>query len=247
MWFWIITIVIRIILFIPGMRRVRSGRVIGPEEGIEDEATVSSYEKVNRMPPFKFLRMMVIRRMKKMNPVGILADIGCGPGYFTADAARAFPDLTIIAVDISDEMLARAAENLSRPDFADRTTYKRGDIHSLPFEDNSLDFIVSTLSLHHWADPPQAFREIYRVLKPRGKFLVFDTRRDSPVMVYHTLKLAQKFILPSQLKEKNEPTSSVMASYTPEEASSVFEETPFDDPLVKPGLFWIFITGVKPE
>jgi ubiquinone/menaquinone biosynthesis C-methylase UbiE len=245
MWIWIITIIVRIILLIPGMRRVRSGRVVGPEEGIEDEATVRSYEKVNRMPPFRFLRMMVVRRLKKMNPGGTLADIGCGPGYFTADLARAFSDLKIIAVDISDEMLARAAENLSHPDFSDRITYKQGDIHALPFGDSSLDFVISTLSLHHWADPPRAFREIHRVLKPGGKFLVFDTRRDSPLMVYHTLKIAQKFILPSQLKEKNEPTSSVMASYTPEEAAGFFEGISFDDLLVKPGFFWLFAIGSK--
>ncbi len=246
MWIWIVTIVIRIILFIPGLRRVKSERVIGPEEGIEDNETIRSYEKVSRMLPFILLRKLVIRRLKRLNPGRELADIGCGPGYLTADVARAFPDIEITAVDISDEMLGRAEINLAPLNTGKRISFRQGDIHALPLEDNSLGFVVSTLSLHHWADPPQAFSEIYRVLKPQGQFLVFDTRRDSPRMVYLVLKIAQKFILPAQLREKNEPTSSVMASYTPEEAAGFFDGIPFTELTVKPGFFWLFISGRKP-
>jgi ubiquinone/menaquinone biosynthesis C-methylase UbiE len=250
MWIWIfsiISIIIRIILFTIGLRRVQSERVIGPEEGIEDEATVRSYEKVSRMLPFKILRMLAIRRLKKMQPQGLMADIGCGPGYFTAEMTRAVSGVNVIAVDIADEMLVRAKKNLSSPDIADRISYKQGDIHELPFDGNALDFVVSTFSLHHWADPPVAFREIHRVLKPRGQFLVYDTRRDSPWLYYQVLKLAQKFILPSQLNEKNEPTSSVKASYTPEEATSFFDDIPFSELSVKPGFFWLFVSGRKAD
>ena len=247
MWIWLTALAVVIVLLLTSLRRVRSERVVGPEEGIEDDATVRSYEKVNRLPPFKMLRIMVVRKLKKMRPSGILVDIGCGPGYFTGDMARALPEVNIIAADISDEMLERAKDQLSSPDIADRIRYQQGDIHSLPFEDNSLDFVVSTLSLHHWADPSRAFREIHRVLKPNGKFLVFDTRRDSPWLYYRLLKFAQRFVLPSQLKEKNEPTSSIMASYTPEEAHGFFEGIPFSELSVKPGFFWLFVSGRKAD
>ena len=245
MWIWITAFVAIIVLLLICLHRVRSERVVGPEEGIEDDATVDSYEKVSRMLPFKILRILAIRRLKKMDPRGLLADIGCGPGYFTGDMARALPDVTITAVDIADEMLVRARRNLSSPDIADRINYQQGDIHALPFEDNSLDFVVSTFSLHHWAEPPRAFREIHRVLKPQGQFLIFDTRRDSPWLYYQALKLAQKFILPSQLQEKNEPTSSVMASYAPEEAVDFCEGIPFSGLSANPGFFWLFVSGYK--
>jgi len=245
MWIWIVALAVCIILLLAGLRRVRSERVVGPEEGIEDDATVESYEKVSRMLPFKMLRMLAIRRLKKMKPEGIMADIGCGPGYFTAEMARAVPGVTVTAVDIADEMLTRARKNLSSPDITNRISTKQGDIHELPFEDNSLDFVVSTFSLHHWADPPRAFREIHRVLKPKGQFLVFDTRRDSPWLYYMGLKLAQKFILPPQLKEKNEPTSSVKASYTREEAVAFCDGIPLSELSVSPGIFWLFVSGRK--
>jgi ubiquinone/menaquinone biosynthesis C-methylase UbiE len=247
MWIWIIisTSIIRVLLLIPGFRRVRSERVVGPEEGIEDNETAASYDRVSRMPPFKLLRMLVVRRLKKLHPRGILADIGCGPGYFTGDVARSFPDIDIVALDISEEMLLRAEKHLSIKSYGTKINYRQGDIHELPFDDGSLDFVVSTLSLHHWADPSAAFGEIRRVLKPRGQFLVFDTRRDSPLMVYHLLKFAQLTILPRQLKEKNEPTSSVMASYTPDEVREILETTSFTETAISPGFFWLFATGRK--
>ena len=82
-------------------------------------------------------------------------------------------------------------------------------------------------------------------MKPRGKFLVFDTRRDSPWFFYTALEFAQKFILPVQLREKNEPTSSIMASYTPAEAGGFLEGIPFNDLQINPGIFWLFVSGRK--
>lgn len=245
MWIWITAIIIRIILLILGLRRVRSERVVGPEEGIEDAETIDSYERISHWLPFIMLRKLAVRKLKKLSPRGLLADIGCGPGYFTGDVARSFPQTDIIAVDISEEMLRRAESNLSQKGYGKRISYRQGDIHQLPFEDNSLDFVISTLSLHHWSDPSTAFTEIHRVLKPQGKFLVFDTRRDSPWLFYRVLKLGQLTILPSQLKEKNEPTTSIMASYTPAEVRRLLAPTPLTETTVDPGFFWLFASGQK--
>ena len=47
---------------------------------------------------------------------------------------------------------------------------------SLPFPDGSFDLVVSTLSLHHWADPQAGLAEIARVLRPGGRALIWDFR-----------------------------------------------------------------------
>jgi len=244
-WIWIILTIVRIVLLIPSLRRVRTERSVGPEEGIEGDETVRAYDRISHWPPFKILRMLAVRELKKLEPRGTLADIGCGPGYFTGDTARAFPHLKIIGVDISEEMLQRAEQNASRAHHETQISFRQGDIHELPFEDNSLDFAVSTLSLHHWAEPVKALGEIHRVLKPRGQFLIFDTRRDSPKFFYHLLKLGQIFILPAPMKQKNEPTSSILASYIPAEVQEFLDKTPFGERTVKPGIFWLFASGRK--
>ena len=81
---------------------------------------------------------------------------------------------------------------------------RRGTWRRSPFPDDSLDLVVSTLSLHHWRDPVGVLDEIARVLRrpepaegqPGGSFLVFDLRRDMAapfyraVVVRHALRRA---------------------------------------------------------
>jgi len=147
-------------------------------EGIESPEVVQAYDHVSRWPQFKVLRRIIVGELKKYHPKGILVDVGCGPGYLVAVIARAFPGLRITGSDISEEMTAKATRNLAALGFGDRVEFRQGDVQKLPFEDSSVDFVISTLSLHHWSGPPRAFREIHRVLKPGGQFLVFDLRRD---------------------------------------------------------------------
>jgi len=49
-----------------------------------------------------------------------------------------------------------------------------GDVASLPFDDGSFDLVVSTFSMHHWADPAAGLSEIGRVLRPEGRALIWD-------------------------------------------------------------------------
>jgi len=48
-----------------------------------------------------------------------------------------------------------------------------GDIHALPFDDNSQDAIICVSVLEHVEDPIRACKEIYRVLKPGGMALIY--------------------------------------------------------------------------
>jgi ubiquinone/menaquinone biosynthesis C-methylase UbiE len=54
-----------------------------------------------------------------------------------------------------------------------------GDAAALAFPDGSFDLVVSTLSMHHWADPAAGLAEIGRVLRPGGRALIWDFRPDA--------------------------------------------------------------------
>ncbi|QKV97197.1 class I SAM-dependent methyltransferase [Streptomyces sp. NA02950] len=51
-----------------------------------------------------------------------------------------------------------------------------GDAAHLPLEDRTMNLVVTTLSLHHWNDVPGAVSEVARVLRPGGRFVVYDFR-----------------------------------------------------------------------
>jgi len=106
---------------------------------------------------------------------GAVCDIGTGPGRLVVALARQRPDLTLTGIDPSPDMLARArrnAEGLPTVHFVEAPA------EAIPLEDDSCDAVVSTLSSHHWADFPAAVNEQARVLRVRGRFWLYDLRRE---------------------------------------------------------------------
>lgn len=104
-------------------------------------------------------------------------EVGCGPGHLSISMARRH-GLDVTALDLDPDMIERARANASRPNTVDANvpSFVVGDVASLPFPDGSFDLVVSTFSLHHWADPTAGLVEIGRVLRPAGRALIWDLR-----------------------------------------------------------------------
>jgi ubiquinone/menaquinone biosynthesis C-methylase UbiE len=77
-------------------------------------------------------------------------------------------------------MVATASKNAQELGFAQAVKFECANAEKLPFPDNHFDFVVSTLSMHHWFNPPACFREICRVLKKNGEAYIYDLRKDTP-------------------------------------------------------------------
>jgi ArsR family transcriptional regulator len=114
------------------------------------------------------------RALAHLIPRLVVADVGCGEGYLTVEAAR-FAE-RVIAVDRSPAMLERGRE-LARRRRVSNITWKRGDIESLPLDDSSIDLVILSQAPHHAKDPSKAMAEAVRVTRPGGRVLVLDLRR----------------------------------------------------------------------
>jgi ArsR family transcriptional regulator len=105
-----------------------------------------------------------------------IADLGCGDGYLTVEAARFAR--RVVAVDRSAAALARARELARRTQrSAAPIEWKRGELEALPLDDASVDVALLSQALHHAASPAKALAEAVRVLRPGGRVLVLDLRR----------------------------------------------------------------------
>jgi SAM-dependent methyltransferase len=104
-------------------------------------------------------------------------EVGCGPGGLSIRLTRRH-GLDVTGVDLDPAMIERARANADRAGDGDvrRPSFLVGDVASLAFPDGSFDLVVSTLSMHHWADPTAGLAEIGRVLRPGGRALVWDFR-----------------------------------------------------------------------
>lgn len=244
-WFNIIVMSVVLALVLLAFNRYRGAR-IKDRIAVEQETVVADFDKLSRWPQFKYLRGKVVSELKYINPQGKVADLGCGSGYLIIDMAKAFPELRLIAFDSSKPMLERARQNILRSGIRhENVHFQIGNVEKLPFEDDSLDVIVSTLSLHHWDNPRMAFDEIYRVLKKGGNFVILDVRRDVWLIIYLFLRFIQMVILPKNLYQINEPFSSFKAAYICDEVRAILSNTSFIDWQIKTSPFWFVIVGRK--
>ncbi len=113
------------------------------------------------------------RALGHLLPAWDVADLGCGEGYLTVEAARWAR--RVVAVDRSAEVLDRARA-LARRRKVTNVTWKRADLERLPLPDGSVDVALLSQALHHAADPARALAEATRIVRPGGRVLVLDLR-----------------------------------------------------------------------
>lgn len=124
-------------------------------------------------------------RAKEINPEGLLrscglkegdavADIGCGPGFFTFPAAMVVGlSGRVYALDTQEEMLHSLRERVPPPNVDPLLC---GD-HDFPLEDGSVDFALVAYVLHETDDREAFLRETFRVLKKRGTLFLIDWKK----------------------------------------------------------------------
>ncbi|MDP6952939.1 MAG: methyltransferase domain-containing protein [Alphaproteobacteria bacterium] len=100
-------------------------------------------------------------------------DVGTGTGVVAGCVLAAFPNSTMLAIDLSPEMLEECAENLGK--FGERATVREGRFPDAEIG-SGYDVVVSSLALHHLSheDKRASFAKIYAALKPGGIFLLRD-------------------------------------------------------------------------
>jgi SAM-dependent methyltransferase len=126
------------------------------------------FERVYRRVTDDVVREAAARRLGRG---ATILDLGCGPGDLVVAISRRLREARVVGMDLSPSMLLWAGRHATTDG---RVKFMVGDAADLPFDDESVDLVVSTLSLHHWAEPADAFAEVARVLRPGGQALIYD-------------------------------------------------------------------------
>ncbi|HLO12611.1 MAG TPA: class I SAM-dependent methyltransferase [Pseudoneobacillus sp.] len=98
-------------------------------------------------------------------------DVATGGGH----TANAFAPLVknVVAVDLTEKMLI-AAEKFITGNGYQNVQFTVGDAENLPFQDQSFDIVTCRIAPHHFPNVEAFIKEVYRVLKPEGQFLLDD-------------------------------------------------------------------------
>lgn len=115
----------------------------------------------------------------------VVVDLGCGGGVDCFIAARMVGrEGRVVGVDMTDEMLATATRNAAA--VADRLGYanvsfEKGFLEDVPVADGAVDLLTSNCVLNLSTDKAAVFKEIYRVLRQGGRFVIADIVADRQV------------------------------------------------------------------
>ena len=160
--------------------------------------TISNeYDGLNRVISFGIdikWRKKVVNIVKATNPSSIL-DIATGTGDLAINLTETSAT-KIIGLDISEGMLQVGRKKIEKLKLNNTIEMVYGDSENIPFENNSFDAITVAFGVRNFEDLEKGLSEIFRVLKPGGKFVVLETSIPTKAPFKQGYTFHSKFILP---------------------------------------------------
>jgi ubiquinone/menaquinone biosynthesis C-methylase UbiE len=145
-------------------------------------------------------------RLSGLFPGSRVVDLGCGSGVFTNVLQRR--GYRCSGVDLSPNLIAIARAKYGGIEF------HTGDIERLPFADASFDGVLLSGVLHHLPERSLCAAEVFRILRPGGKFFAFDPNRMNPFMYLYRDR-SSPFYSPVGVTENEQPllASEIAATF----------------------------------
>jgi len=104
-----------------------------------------------------------------------ILEVAPGPGFLAIELAKA-GNFEVTGLDISKSFVLIARENAAREGM--RVDFRLGNAAAMPFDGGTFDRAICRAAFKNFAQPVAALREMRRVLKPDGKALIIDLRKD---------------------------------------------------------------------
>lgn len=116
------------------------------------------------------------RAAQQLHPESSILEVAPGPGYFAIELAK-LGNYKITGLDISQTFVEIARANAAKENVS--VDFRRGNASRMPFSAESFDFIFCRAAFKNFAEPKLALDEMHRVLRPGGRALIIDLRRDA--------------------------------------------------------------------
>lgn len=138
-----------------------------------------------RSAPWRgFARRVVLPwALQGFHPEGNVLEIGAGSGAMAGELLATYPEITMTVTDFDVAMVDSARHRLAQ--FAERTTARQADATVLPFDDGSVDVVLSWVMLHHTIEWEKALAEAIRVVRPGGHVVGYDLLSTPPLRLLH--------------------------------------------------------------
>lgn len=137
----------------------------------DEKWSISFDDRCTSIVRDRFLRVLGSSRVDgEALPFGSVLELGAGTGFFSLNLKLAGLVEDVHVSDLSPGMVEAAKQNAERLGFT--IEGRVADAESLPYEDDSFDLVVGHAVIHHIPDVEAALREVVRVLRPGGRFVI---------------------------------------------------------------------------
>lgn len=117
----------------------------------------------------------------KPRPGEVCVDLGSGRGNDVIKMAEEVGEAGFVyGIDISEGMIAKAEANLAKFEVSNAKILK-AELEHLPLEIDSVNCIISNCTINHATNKMAVWNEVFRILKPGGRFVVSDIYATSPI------------------------------------------------------------------
>jgi len=151
-------------------------------------------------------------------PNNIILDVGCGGGRTIHRMAAIASAGKVLGIDYSPDCVAWSRAYNAAWIKEGRVEVLQASVDKIPFEDNYFDIVIAVETVYFWPNLAECFKEIKRVLKPSGKFIIINE-------VYQS----------EAFKERNEAYAAAgdMQIFAPEELKKWLEELNFSNVTIE--------------
>ena len=136
------------------------------------------YDRLNRILTFGIDVIWRRRALKRLNTTpGTVLDLATGTADFALAAARRFPEVEILGIDLTPAMLDVGRTKIARAGLDGRIELREGNALKLDLEASRFDTVLCAFGFRNFPDPARALCEVARVLEPGGRLLVLELFR----------------------------------------------------------------------
>ena len=159
-------------------------------------------------------------------------DIGCGGGNTLARIAERVTEGHLVGIDYAETSVEASRAFNAALIAAGRMEILHGSVENLPFVDGHFDAVVTVESFYFWPNPEECLKEVARVVKKGGTFLLLA-------------EIYGRNDLPESIREKI--AGYQLTNPTPEEFERLFRAAGFAavETHFKDGEYWIAVRGVR--
>ncbi len=139
--------------------------------------TISSkYDQFNDIMSMGLARVWRKKAILSLKPYkhDTILDIAAGTADISIKAFEYITPTQIIGIDVSEKMLEIGAEKVAKAGLSDKITLKVEDVSKMNFADESFDAAITSFGIRNFDKLEESIREVHRVLKPKGKFVILE-------------------------------------------------------------------------